>query len=156
MKQIKRLIDSNFKIVKAPEKSFSKIEKNQIDFILGDYLKLLLLSSFLAGFSLFLLTFLKSLYFDLFFGANINYLIMLNYSLGISLSMFFLYVFLGTAGLILLSFILKLIFLRIYYVKLLKLLLFSAAPMLLFGWVPKIGPSMLLWSLVLFFLEIKK
>jgi hypothetical protein len=155
-KAILQRLNFAISILKSPEKEFSYIEKKGLNNILGDYLVLLLISGFFAGSSTFLLNVFKSLYFDFFLRAEIDYFGMLNYSIGIAVSVFFLYIFLGTVFLLILSFTLKLIFLKMDYIKLLKSIIYSAMPLLLFGWIPKTVPPLILWSLFLLVIGLKK
>ena len=148
--RLKRIL--NF--LKNPEKEFLNIKSKKLDPLLGDYLSVLLLISLFSGIVSFIFSIVKSFYYDSFFNADINYLRVLNYSLGISVSLFFLYIFLGTVIIFFLSVILRTLF-KLPLKLVIKIVVFSATPMLLFSWIPKLGLALVVWSIYLVVLGLK-
>ena len=151
IKKIKYAIN----ILKSPEKELKKLDNILLDTILGKYLILLLISSIFSSILIFLIRILRSVYFDIFLNTNVDYIGLLNYSAGYAVSLFFLYLFIGTIGLFLISVVIKLIFSKKKFVNIIKLLLISLTPVILFLWIPTAAPYLLIWSLFIFLLGIK-
>lgn len=142
-------------IINSPESELKAAGAKSLDEILGNYISLLLISALLSGISIFFLAVLKAIYFDFFLAASIDYMAVLNYSLGLGLSLFFFFIFAGTMLIFLLSVILKMLYSKKGYVLILKIMMCSAMPLLLFGWIPVFGFSFLIWSVYLFLLGIR-
>ncbi len=149
--KLRKRFESAFKVLVSPKPEFSRIREKKFDPILGNYLALLLLSSAFAAVSVFVYRIAKGVYFHFFFRADINYSVLMNYAFGISVSVFFFFIFSFTVLLLLLSGILKLFFPKGSYTDLLKMMMYSATPLILFGWIPGAVFAMIIWSLFLFY-----
>ena len=136
-------------ILKNPEKEFSALPKKELDQVIANYLVLLLYSGFIAGIFSFFFSLGRAIYFDTILRAETEYGGVLNYSIGIAISIFFFYIFAGTVIFFCLSLIIK----RIYnkpYVEILKMMAYSSVPLLFFGWVPGAAIPLLIWAIFLF------
>ena len=147
---IRNEIKRAFSMLVNSERAFKDIFKRSFESVLKDYLKLLIFVGVAAGIFGLLQNLLKALYFDLFLTVDIQYLRMLNYSLGRSVSLLFLYFFSGTFLVFLLTVLIRPFFRKIKYVHLIQLILCSLSPVLLFGWIVFLLPGLFMWSLVLF------
>ena len=152
---IKLQINQAIRILKNPEKEFGELSRRPLESLVGDYMRLLIAVSIAAGLFNFLFSFSKSAYLDLFANIDVQYLRMLNYSIGRSVSIIFFYVFSGTFLLFVFSAILKPFFRRIKYTNFLGLILYSMSPLLLFGWIASSQIPLGIWSLFLFAAGIK-
>jgi len=152
---IKKTIKKSINIISNPKKEFEELNKKSFDAVVWDYLILLLIVSVAAGIFSFLFSFLRAIYLDIFLNASIQYYRMFNYSLGRSTSLMFFYMFMGTFFMFLVSIILKPIFHRIKYNSLLKIILYSLTPFLMFSWLFSNPIPLLIWSLFLTYTGIK-
>ena len=146
---LKSNIRKGLAILSNPEKAIIDLKNDTLEAIVGYYISLLLLTSAAASIANFLFSIVKVAYFDVFLMVDVDYLSMLNYQLGRSLSLAFLYLFFGTFIMFFISVILKFFFTRIKYTDLLKILLFASTPFLLFGWVPFAPYPLVIWWLFL-------
>ena len=149
--QIKQAI----RILKNPEKEFGGLNRRPLESLVGDYMRLLIAVAIAAGLFNFLFSFFKSAYLDIFASIDVQYLRMLNYSAGRSVSISFFYVFSGTFLLFILSAVLKPFFRRIKYTNFLGIVLYSMSPLLLFGWIASSQIPLGIWCLFLFAAGIK-
>ena len=115
---------------------------------------MLLLVAIIAGLANFLFFLLRALYLDLFVTVDIQYMRMINYSLSTSSSIILLYLFAGTFILFFISVLIKPFIRKVKYTELLKILMYSMAPLLLFGWL-FIPIPFIVWSLFLLFVGLK-
>lgn len=151
---IKKLVKQGIEVLKEPGKQFTLLQKKQLEDIVGHYLRLLLLLSMIAF--LFNLIFVlgRTTYFIITSTIDINYLALFNYALTQSFAIAFSYIILGIFLVFFISIILRIFFKKIKYVELLKITLYSAHPLLLFSWTPYLIPSLLVWSVFLFYVGI--
>ena len=152
---IKKHIKFGIDILLNPEKGFKETEKFTFEETVNYYIWLLVAVSIIAGVFNFLYNLIKAAYFDLFFEVDINYLRMINYLIGRSTSIIFFYIFAGTFLVFILSVVLMLFLLRVKYVDLLKVLLYSATPLLFFSWIPYSPIPLIVWSMFLFLNGVK-
>jgi len=148
--RIKKSISFAFGILRNPENEFKELKKKSIDSVLSDYIVLLLSAGVLGGFANLLFMLIRTFYYDFILNANINYFGILNYSLGISMSILFFFIFAGTALMFILSYIVN-IFLKGKFVDSVKLIMYSAVPLMMFGWIPLIGYGNVVWSFYLLY-----
>ncbi len=132
-----------------PKEAFLRYEKQVFETSVQEYLLLLITESFLAGLVNFLWAIIKAAYYDIMYEVDIKYNFLINYAVGNAVGLMFFYLFSGIFLLFAASFILN-IFLKMRYVRLLQLMFLSLTPVLLFGWVPFMSFTLLLWSLFLF------
>ena len=142
-------------ILKSPRAEFLKIDRITLDYLLGNYIVLLIISAVLSGIVTFILGVVRALYYNIFSHAEIDFTGVLNYSIGIGVSLMFFLIFCGTIILFFFSILLKSI-LRLPYIKILKILMYAAMPLLLFGWIPNIVYSLVVWSTFLLFIGLKE
>jgi len=138
-----------------PEKAFSELENYSFEDVVSYYTIMLALTSFVAGILNFLVSIIKAIYFDIFIDVDVKYLAMLNYTLSVSTSLMFLYIFLGTFILFFISILLIPFFPKIRYTSLLKILLYSMSPFLVFVWIPSSSFPLLIWCIFLLVIGIK-
>ena len=142
-------------ILSNPETAFCELENSTLEYVVSYYMTLLVASSIASGLANFIFSLLKSAYLSIFLNANVNYWTLINYLLGVSVLLVFLYIFTGTFILFLISIALKPFFYKIRYVNLLKILLLSLTPFLLFVWIPFSPYPLIIWSSFLFAVGIK-
>ena len=152
---LKEPIKKGIKILLNPEIEFKLLNKRSLESVVWDYAAMLVAAALLAGISNLAFSTLKAFYFDLLANVNIEYLRMINYSIGRSTSILFFYIFSGTFLLFFASLLLRPFFRNIKYTSLLKILLYSAAPLLLFGWFLANPFPLAIWSLFLIHTGIK-
>jgi len=152
---LKGQIKKGIKILLNPEREFKLLNKRSLEPVVLDYAAMLVAAALLAGIFNLAFSILKAFYFDLLVDVNIEYLRMINYSVGRSVSIIFFYIFSGTFLLFFASLLLRLFFRKIKYTSLLKILLYSAAPLLLFGWFLSNPFPLAIWSIFLVYTGIK-
>ena len=152
---IKNLIKKGIIVLKNPAEEFKLLEKKQLEEVVGNYLILLLLLSLVAALFNFVFVLGKVAYFTITSKIDVDYLLMLNYDLAESLAIASSYILSGTFLMFFISIILKVFFRRIKYTDLLKIMLYSAYPLLLFCWMPILAFSLLIWAVFLFFVGVK-
>ncbi|MCD6464305.1 hypothetical protein J7L02_02150 [Candidatus Woesearchaeota archaeon] len=155
MINVKQHVINAFKLLANPKKGFESYFKKPLDVTLSQYFSLLLLSSILAFASVFLLRLAKSFYYHFFKKASVNYWGVLNLAGSTAVSVFFLYLFLGTFVMFVLNIVLYFIFKRLGFVNVLKLSLLSYTPILVFGWIPVMNYSLTIWAAFLFITGLK-
>jgi len=148
-------IKRGFGLLSNPENGFKDLQKRQFEVVLGNYLILLLSVSVLTGVVSFLFYLGKAAYLDVLMEIEIEYLRMLNYSMGRSTSLMFFYLFAGTFFVFILSLILAPFFRKMKYVRLLSIIFYSLSPFLLFGWIPIFSMPLLIWSIFLFVVGVR-
>ena len=148
-------IRKGLRTLSNPEIEFCELENSTLEDVVGYYMLLLVATSMAAGLANFLFFFIKAVYLDIFLNVNIRYGTLLNYLLSRSVLLIFLYIFIGTFILFLISIALKLFFPKIKYTNLLKILLPSLTPFLLFVWIPFSPFPLIIWSSFMFVTGIK-
>ena len=148
-------IKNGIRILFNPEKEFKLLNKRSLEPVVWDYAIVLAAASIMAGIFNLIFSIAKAFYFDLFVDISIQYMRMINYSIGRSTSIIFFYLFAGTFLLFFLSLMLRLFFRNMKYTSLLKILLYSATPMLLFGWFLANPFPLAIWSIFLIYTGIK-
>lgn len=137
------LLNSDETAFELPNRTFEDV--------LSDYLVLLLSCGILSVLFEFLYSIGFVVFFDLTKNMDVSYLKVINYSLGNSVSSFFLYIFCGTFLMFFLSLILFVFLKKVKYMNVFKVLLFSFTPVLLFGWIRVLFLGLLVWAFFLFF-----
>jgi hypothetical protein len=132
---LKRTIKHSIRILYNPEQEFEALNNRTLEEVVEDYIILLLSISVLAGVVSLAYQAIYAAYINLFQGIAINYLRLLNYSAGNSVSLFFFYAFAGTFLLFIISLVVKAFVKGIKYTKLISILLYSVTPLLLFCWI---------------------
>lgn len=148
-------IKSGIRILLNPEREFKLLNQRSLEPVVWDYAIVLAASAIMAGIFNLIFSIAKAFYFDLLVDIGIQYMRMINYSLGRSTSIIFFYLFAGTFLLFFLSMALRLFFRNMKYISLLKILLYSATPMLLFGWFLANPFPLAVWSIFLIYTGIK-
>jgi len=147
---IKETIKKRIRFLTAPKEGFNQLKNTSLETSVAEYLKLMILLSIAAAAYIFISSMIRSAYLQAFFNLDINYWFMLNYLMGKVTSTMFFYFFAGTFILFFISLPLKLIMPKIRYVNMLQILFHSLTPILLFGWIPELTPSLLVWAIFLF------
>ena len=155
MKLLKEMIKKSIGILSDPNQAFRELENQSLEEAVGFYAKMLLLVAVAIGISNILYSLLRALYLDIFISIDIQYMRMLNYTLGRSSSIIFFFLFAGTFLLFFISIIIKPFARKLKYADFLKILLYSAIPLLLFGWIPPTPTPFIVWSLFLLHAGIK-
>lgn len=151
---LKTAINKAFMIVRNPEREFINLEKRTFEKVLEDFAKLVLLSGLFAGIANFIYSLLNALYLQIFKNVSIEYMRLVNYSLGVSTSTFFFYLFAGSILMFVISLLIKTIFYRwtagMKLTQLLSIVFYASSPVLLFGWISsKLAIALLVWTAVL-------
>jgi hypothetical protein len=144
-----RVIKNALKVLSNPETEFINIRKKKFESVLGDYLVLLITAAIVSGIVSFLFFIGKAAYLDFFKTVDIQYMRMLNYSLGRSTSLIFFYLFAGTFLIFILSIIIRLFAPKVKYTKVLSIIFLSLSPLLLFSWIPVFAAALGIWCLFL-------
>lgn len=147
---LRKNIKKGLRILANPEKCFKELPKVTLEEAMGYYVLMLIAAAVAAGLFNFVFYIAKATYFRTFLNVDVNYARLVNYSIGISTSLIFFYAFAGTFLLFIISIALKAIFKRIKYIELVKILLYSSTPLLLFSWIPYSQIAMSVWSIFLF------
>lgn len=143
-------IRQGFRTLSSPEKAFKELKKRTFEDVLEEYIKLLLLSGFLAALALFLINIGRSFYLHIIRNVTVDYWGLLNYSSQASTATFFFYLFAGTFLLFVLSLLMKPFFRGWKLVKLLGVICYSVTPLLFFSWIYKgLLLALGIWSLFL-------
>lgn len=148
-------IKSGIRILFNPEKEFRLLNKRSLEPVVWDYAVVLAASAIMAGIFNLIFSIAKAVYFDLLVDISIQYPQMINYSIGRSTSIIFFYLFAGTFLLFFLSLALRPFFRNTSYTSLLKILLYSAMPVLLFGWFLANPLPLAIWSIFLIYTGVK-
>ncbi|PIY59952.1 hypothetical protein COY95_04335 [Candidatus Woesearchaeota archaeon CG_4_10_14_0_8_um_filter_47_5] len=147
---IRDLVKKRIKLLANPEKELNKLRALSLESAVYEYAVLLITLSILSGISVFVTSMLKALYLDLAMDLEIQYWRLVNYTLGRSTAVVFFYLFAGTFILFTVSILFSFLLRKVKYTRLMFILLHSLTPVLLFGWIPLLIPSLLLWSLFIF------
>ena len=84
-------IKKALRLIFNPRKEFEALNKRSFESVIADYMCLLIAAALLAGVFNFIFSILQALYLDIFVNISIQYLRMINYSIGKSTSLIFLY-----------------------------------------------------------------
>ncbi|MBI3026847.1 hypothetical protein HYY70_01930 [Candidatus Woesearchaeota archaeon] len=152
---ITRNIRKGLSVISNPDKAFIELKQLTLEDVAGYYIVLLVLASVAAGVANFLFSLGKAFYLEMFFNTEIKYGRMINYSIGSSTALIFFYMFAGTFFIFLISAILSSLIRKMRYIDLLKILLYSLTPVLLFGWTPLTPFPLMIWSIFLLINGIK-
>lgn len=137
-------------ILANTDRAFEELPGRSLEEVIEEYMKVLLVMGIVAGVFSLIAAFAEAAYLDVFRGVTVDYLRLANYSLSFAAGRFFVYLFGGTFGLGFVSLIVKLIVPRVPYKHVMAILLYSALPVLLLGWITStLIPALLLWSLFL-------
>src|SRR3989338_7030159 len=148
-------IKSGIRILFNPEKEFKLLNKRSLESVVWGYAPVLVAAAVMAGAFNLIFSIARAFYFDLFFDVSIQYLRMINYSLGRATSIIFLYLFAGTFLLFFLSLLMRPFLRKIKYISLLKILMYSSMPILLFGWLLANQLPLAIWSIFLVYTGVK-
>ncbi|MFH0961352.1 MAG: hypothetical protein V1820_01565 [archaeon] len=154
------LLKERISWLENPKRALANLRKEKFEAVLFGHLKILLLTATAAGICRLLFFAAEAAYWIFVNGADINYWIFANYAIGISFGTFLFYLFAGTF----LAFLASLAARSVAsgrrlrgtkYVEILKYVMFSLTPVLLFGWIPIVGGALLVWTAFLFALSVK-
>ena len=148
--KLKDIVKSGLSLLMNPEREYRRIHSRTLEEILGDYMKLLLLSGVVAGIVSFLVMVATAAYRNLLKGITVEYVRLVNYSVQILTGTFFSYIFIGTFVTFLVSVILNIFLHRLSYTDVVKIVCTSMTPLLLFSWIARITAiPLLIWSVFL-------
>lgn len=153
---ILRYVKKGLRVLSNPKNGVSKLSKIPFENTLVDYLQLLLFFGIISAVANLVYSVVKALYLDLFTLVEVQYLRVINYSFGRSMSLLLFYLFAGTFIVFFISLMLKPFTKKIKYTLLLQLLFYSLTPILLFGWVYYFVPGLVIWSIYLLVLGIRQ
>lgn len=148
-------IKTGLRILYNPKTEFEALSKRTFESVINEYIFMIFFLGILTGLFSLLVSVIKAFYYNLVLHVDINFLRMLNYEVGRSVSIMFLYFFVGTFGIFFLSLILNWIFKNIKYTEILKVIFYSLWPLLLFSWIPFSPVFLFVWSIFLFVIGIK-
>lgn len=144
------LIKERINILKNPQNEFKSLKEKTLESAVFDYIKVLFLLAIIAAILNFIISFVKVLYLTIFLTIDINYSRFLNYTIGQSLVLAYVYLILGTIGMLILSFLLHAFYTKIKYTELIKIISYSLTPVLILGWTPGLAMPLFIWSILLF------
>ncbi len=153
---VKDKIIQAFRILISPQKEFQALKLRSLESVAAHHTVLLLMSGLFAFSATILFYILRGVYYGVFFNADILYLRVLNYSFGIGIALFYLFLFGGTFGLFFLAAIIKPFFGKLKFTELIKIILYSATPVLVFAWLPLSQYMLFIWGMFLFVVGIKE
>ncbi|MBL7056118.1 YIP1 family protein [Candidatus Woesearchaeota archaeon] len=145
-----KAVKKAFSIISDPKKNFHELEKRTLEETVGYYIRTLLSMGVIAAVLNLIFSLLRALYLNVFVTIDIEYLRMLNYTLGRSSSVFFFYLYAGTFLIFFLAILLNMITKKLGFTDTMKLTLYSTTPLMVFGWIPPTPLPFAVWSLVLF------
>lgn len=151
-----KLIKNSFKIIINPNVEFDSLFKKSFETVLKNYLYLIIFAGILSGLTIFLLSFGKAIYYSFFMKIDINYINMLNYNYGRFISTVFFYLFAGTFLIAIIGLIIKPFTKGIKFTNVLKIIFYSLTPLILFSWIQILTPGLIVWSLSLLIIGLKK
>jgi len=147
--KLRACLRKSFSILAKSQYELLRLQKRSLEEVLEQYFKLLLVSGLLASVMNFVWMLLTATYYKIVSNVTIDYGRLLNYGLSLSAGIFFFYLFAGTFILGTLSLLLT-PFLRHKYTEVVKVLVTSMTPVLLFGWIAqRVVTPLLIWSLYL-------
>lgn len=147
---MKQEIIERYALLKNPAPSFQLLKKATLEDAVFSTVKILFALALVAGVVSFLLKCINLLYVQLFLIADINLARFLNFALSQAGTIFLFYLFGGTIGVFFLSLLLSAFLRKFKYAELLKITLYSASPILLFGWIPLAVLGLSVWCVILF------
>jgi uncharacterized protein with PQ loop repeat len=148
--RIRQAVKRAFSIVLRPQPEFAELHNRKFEAVLNDYIIMLAISAFLAAGVSLLFSFGYALFLDFFKNVDVQYIRMLNYSAGSSVSLIFFYLFAGSFLMFILSLILRLFVRKMRYVSLFSVIFYSLTPLLLFSWLRIAIIGLIIWSAFLF------
>jgi len=151
----KKILKKRWNFLFNPKDGFKEFLKLSFEESLYEYLLLILFVGLLSAIFIFILNISKAIYINFIYNVDIHFLNMINYTLGKASGIIFFYFFAGTFLLFILSMIIHRFFKDIRYVRLLQIFFISLTPVLIFGWIPWLSYTLLVWSLFLFIEGIK-
>ncbi len=155
LRMITGQVKKGIRILSNPKEEFENLNSRSFESVVWDYAVLLLAAAIIAGAFSLIYALARAFYLDLSLNITIQYIRMINYSIGRSTSLIFLYLFAGTFLLFFLSMALKLFFRRIRYISLLKILIYSMTPLIFFSWFLPNPLPLGIWSLFLLAVGVK-
>lgn len=142
----KNAITSGFSILSYPTFAFRDLKKRTLEQVLGDYIKLVLLSGLLAGVVTFLYAIGRAVYLEIVRDVTVNFWRLANYYSGIAVGTFFFYLFAGTFIFFIVSVVANL-FTPAPYTRVVMVLCYALTPVLLFGWLSsRLAAALLIWA----------
>lgn len=148
-------IKNGLRILSSPKQEFESLNSRTFESVVWDYAILLLAAAVASGLASLIYAIARAFYLGLTLNITIQYLRMINYSIGRSTSLIFFYLFAGTFLLFFISMALKPFFRRIRYTSLLKILIYSMTPLLFFSWFLPNPLPLGIWSIFLLTIGIK-
>lgn len=142
-------IKRGISILVNPKEEFDKLNTKTLESVVGDYITLLVTVAIVAGISKLIFSISNAVYLDATLDVSIQYSRMINYSIGRSTSLLFFYLFAGTFFVAFLGFLMNLFIHKIKYTSLLKILMYSLTPFLLFSWFMMNPLPLGIWSIFL-------
>jgi hypothetical protein len=152
---VKTYLSKGYKILSNPEKAFSDLRNDSLETVVSFYIKMLTLMSVAAAIANIIYSLARAVYLDIAMNTDITYSRMINYTIGSSTSLAFLYIFLGTFLVFIVSSLLSVFIRKLRYLELLKVVLYSVTPILMLGWIPFVAVPLLVWCGFLFVTGIK-
>lgn len=145
-----------FDIIIDSKSAYSSWMKQSFDDSLSFFMKQLLRTGALSAAWLFAFELLRMVFFDVFRSVNVNYLRFINYFASLSFGSFFGWVFFGVLSVFIFSVVLNM-FSSDKFTLVVQRVMFCFAPILLFGWFSfRIIPVLFVWSVVLWFSQLRK
>lgn len=155
-KNLRKALSSYLLFITSPKEAFIDLNKKTLEDATQNYLLLLISSSILAGLVSVAVGFASAVYVNIFLHANVQYLRMLNYTLGRGISTTFFFLFAGTFLLFIASMALSIFTRGIKYSDLAKIMMGSAAPALLFAWLQISPIAFVVWACILIIIGVRE
>lgn len=151
---MRSLLRQRLRLLANPAQEFGTLNKTTLEHAVAEHLKLLFACAIGAAVLSFVWFTGRAIYLDMAYTIDVNYMRMLNYGLGQAGGYGLFYMVSGTLLLLIVSMLLR-IFVSVRYTLMLAILLYATTPLLLFGWLPVLVPSLAIWSVFLFIVGVR-
>ncbi len=145
----KKIIKTRWNLLFDPKAGYRELLDVTFEQSLIEYLLLVLFLGVLSAVFIFFSNIIKAVYIGILYKADIQFMNMLNYTLGQASGTIFFYFFAGTFILFAISLVVDGFFRDIKYIRLLQIFFIALTPFLLFGWIPFLSYTLLIWSIFL-------
>lgn len=150
-----RPLSEGLRILYDPKKAFEILGAKSLDEVVHNYILTIIVVGIGAAIAHFIFQISQAVYLDLSRVIDINYLHTLNYAAVRLSSIFFFYLFAGTILVIFFALVANYFKKKLKFVDLLKVIMYSITPLILFGWISANPAPFVIWAIFLFVMGMK-
>ena len=154
MKRLWQILAQDIRILYNPKSSFEELSGKTLENVVQNYVLTLLMASAFAAAASFIYWNAETIYLGT-IGAEINMGNAINYAAAKSASIMLFYIFTGTIPAIAAAYIINLIQKKLKFTELLKVMMYSLTPFILFGWLLLNPITAGVWSMLLLIMGVK-